>query len=303
MATSTKLSIPSGDVTLAATLLMPDGWTVGVAALLVGGSGPLDRDSDTRRMRLGGGRLLAAALADHGVASLRHDKRGVGGSSGSYHAAGLSDNVADAAAALAALRAQPGVDRVVVVGHSEGALIALQLAVGDHPPDGVVLLSGAARPGEAVLRYQMAQVADDIPAPVRWVLRLLRVDLAATQAKRIARLRATTTDTIRMQGAKVNARWFREFLDLDPAVALAQLEVPVLAVTGSADVQVDPGDVARMRDLVQGPFEGVVVEGVTHILRPGTGSPRTYRKELDQPLDPRVVELVAGWVTARGRIP
>lgn len=299
---STDVTIPAAEgapdgIVLTGTLVVPADAT-GTAVLLVNGSGPLDRDGDAKRSPLGVSRLLAEALADQGTASLRYDKRGVGGSGGSYLAAGVTDNIADAATALRWLRAQPGVDRVVVVGHSEGALIALQVAVGEDPaPDGIVLLAGAAQTGEAVLHHQMAQVGDDIPAPVRGLLRLLRIDLVATQVKRIARLRASTTDVIRMQGVRVNARWFREFLDLDPAEALRDLDVPTLAVTGARDIQVDPADVEVMRGLVTAPFEGHVVEGVTHILRRGSGSPRTYRKELRAPLDHRVVEAVTGWIS------
>ncbi|SEL02238.1 Serine aminopeptidase, S33 [Blastococcus sp. DSM 46786] len=95
--------------------------------LLASGSGPIDRDSNHRRARFD-------------VASLRYDKRGVGGSPGDWRAAGLHDNVDDLGAALDALRARPEVDpaRVLLAGHSEGAILAAALAARGAPVAGLV---------------------------------------------------------------------------------------------------------------------------------------------------------------------
>ena len=80
---------------------------------------------------------------------MRYDKRGVGASEGDFWTAGLSDNVDDAAAAVACLRSQPGVDpeRVYVCGHSEGATISIRLAGAHEPIAGAILLAGVGRPG------------------------------------------------------------------------------------------------------------------------------------------------------------
>jgi uncharacterized protein len=81
-ATASELTVPAA-VRLAGTLLLPEQPPTAVA-LLVPGSGPVDRDSDHRRLRLGITRLLAEALAELGVASLRYDKRVVGASEGTF---------------------------------------------------------------------------------------------------------------------------------------------------------------------------------------------------------------------------
>ena len=297
---TTELRFPSGGLVLAGTLTLPPGPGPHPAALLVPGSGPVDRDSDHRRARLGITRELAAALGAAGTATLRYDKRGVGASDGDWRSAGLHDNAADVRAALDALRAHPGVDpaRVVLVGHSEGALLAARVAAAGAPVAGVALLSGTAVPGRDVLLQQAERIGPTLPAPVRLLLRLTRTDLTAKVRANHARIEATRTPVARIGGVRVNAAWHREFLAHDPRPDLERLHVPVLAVTGGKDLQVDPADVERIAALVPGGAETAVVPDVTHVLRaqPGPASLRAYRREVRRPLDPRVVRLVVDWV-------
>ncbi len=223
------------------------------------GSGPVDRDSNARRLRLDVTRQLAHLLAAAGVASLRYDKRGVGESEPArdWREYGVHDRIDEARAAMRWLGARAEVDpgRIVVVGHSEGALAAAAIGADGPAAAGVVLLSASATVGEALLHWQVAQVAPTLPSAVRLALRLTRTDLAAKVAKNHARIKATTTDVARIGGVKTNTRWSREFLALDPAQTLARVTCPVLAITGSKDLQVDPADLGVIERLVSGPVE------------------------------------------------
>ena len=296
-----------GDPPLAGTLTLPDSPGPVPAVLLAPGSGPLDRDSDHRRMRFGVTRELAAALAEGGLASLRYDKRGVGGSPGDWRRAGLHDNADDLVRARDALSARPEVDagRIVLAGHSEGALLAAMAAARGVPVAGVVLLAGSATPGDELLRWQARQIAPTLPAPVRGLLRLLRTDLEAKVAANHERIRATTTDVARIGGARLNARWHREFLAHDPREDLARLAVPVLAITGEKDLQVDPDDLAVIAATVPGPVETLRVPDLTHTLRrqPGPASLRAYRGELRRPVDAEVLATVSTWCRRVGSVP
>jgi pimeloyl-ACP methyl ester carboxylesterase len=271
--TETTLTFRSGDVTLAGTLTVPAGQGPFPAVLLIPGSGPVDRDSNHKRMRLDITRQLADALLEAGVATLRYDKRGVGASGGRWRAAGFADNADDARAALATLADRPEIDRsrLVIAGHSEGALLATVVAAGNDQLAGVVLLSGSATPGEQLLRWQASRIAPTLPRAVRVVLRLLRTDLEQKVAKNHARIKATSTDEARIDGATINARWHREFMAYDPEPDLARISVPVLALTGSKDIQVKPSDLDVIADLVPAPVETRLVPDVSHILRPQPG--------------------------------
>ena len=288
-----------GDPPLAGTLTLPDVPAPVPAVLLAAGSGPLDRDSNHRRVRFDVTRALAHALAEGGLASLRYDKRGVGGSPGDWRAAGLYDNLDDLARARAALAARPEVDpgRVLLAGHSEGALLAAALAARGAPVVGVVLLATSATPGAELLRWQARRIAPTLPAPVRGLLRLLRTDMETKVAANHRRIAATTTDVARIGGVRVNARWTREFLLHDPRADLARLTVPVLAVTGDEDLQVPPDDLAVLAATVPGPVEVRRVPGLTHTLRrqPRGASLHHYRGELRRPVDPDVLVSVVAW--------
>lgn len=302
--TTTPLTFQSSGHTLTGTLSLPASSTPVAGAVLVSGSGPIDRDSNMKRARLDVMRHVAEYLADQGIASLRYDKRGVGESEGDYKATGFYENVEDARAAAAALRVRPEIDTesVFVVGHSEGALIAIELA-GDASLAGAVLLAGTAQPGKATLRWQAEQLAGTLPKPVRLIMKLLRQDLLETQEKRFAQLEATTTDVARIQMVKVNAKWFREFMTHDPADSLRRVAVPVLAITGSKDVQADPADVGRMEELIPTEFEGHVLDDVTHLLRTheGPASTRSYKKQMKRPVDPELLRLISSWIDSRDR--
>jgi uncharacterized protein len=232
------------------------------------------------------------------VATLRYDKRGVGASGGDYLRAGLAQNLADAHAALGWLAGRAAGLPLLAVGHSEGTFYAAQLAAAGLGVAGAVLLSAPARPGEQVITWQIETLAPRLPRAARAVMRVTRSDFTRTQHKRLARIKTSSGDVIRIQGIRVNARWYRDFLGYDPSAALARLTVPVLAVTGGNDLQVPPEDVDAIGHLVRGPFEGHIVGDLSHLLRPDPDSvgPRGYRRAVREPVSPEVLKIITAWV-------
>lgn len=158
--------------------------------------------------------------------------------------------------------------------------------------------SRAARPAEEILSWQTEMVAARLPTAARMILKITRTDIIRAQRKRVARIKASTGDVIRIQGFRINARWWRDFLAYDPRPALARITVPVLAITGGQDVQVPPQDVAEIGRLAQGPFDGHVTGNLSHLVRPDPASagPRAYRRAVREPVDAEVLKLITSWI-------
>jgi len=303
--TQQEVTFVSKGSRLAGTLTLPDSPEPCPAVLLIVGSGMVDRDESHKKLPIDVMRQLAMRLAENGIGSLRYDKRGVGASEGDFWRAGVSDNVDDAAAAVACLRSQPGVDpeRVYACGHSEGATICIRLAGAHVPIAGAILLAGVGRHGEEALLWQGEQVVPGMKGFQKWLIGALHVDVRKQQLKAFAKIGKSTKDTYRVQGiSRINAKWMREFLAYDPAEDLKRIEVPVLAITGSKDIQVDPADLEIMASLVRSEFEPHVVPDVTHLLRADSDPVPTinsYKDQVKVPVDPRVLELVTDWLGRR----
>lgn len=169
-----ELRFRAGDASLAATLTVPDGDGRRPWALLVPSWLPRTRDGGWDRERHAGWfgpptrdegaglfARLADALAERGVASLRYDPRGCGASEGSWEQSALFTRIDDARDAIGAMRSRPELDlrRTAIVGHGEGAGIALSVAIGDPAIGAVGLVGATARSLRTVLRRGVAERA------------------------------------------------------------------------------------------------------------------------------------------------
>ncbi len=296
---SVDLTIEAQGAALAGTFSTPSTPGPHPAALILAGSGKIDRDGDAKRMPLHVSHDLAALLNAHGWASLRFDKRGVGASTGDYLRTGFHDELADADAALAWLLAREDVGPVIVVGHSVGASFAAELAA-QYGPElaGAAMLALTAQTGADTLTWQTAQIAGSLPRAVRVLLRVLHIDVIAQQRKAMAKLAASTGDVMRMQGVRTNARWMRELIAYDPRPTLRRVEIPVLAMTGAKDVQVNPDDLAVVAELVPS-AQTEIVPDVDHLLRYEArerSDVRRYKYQAREPLDPRVADGLVAWL-------
>jgi uncharacterized protein len=176
--------IRAGDVTLAGTLVVPPADGRRPWALLIGSWLPRDRDGDWDRTRHAAwfappapravpGLLarLADALAERGIASLRLDPRGCGDSGGTWEEAAYFTRIDDARDAIGAMRSRPELDlrRTALVGHGEGAGIAMSVAIGDPAIGALCLVGSSARSARTVLRAgvsERARTGVDLEHPI-----------------------------------------------------------------------------------------------------------------------------------------
>ncbi len=154
-----EVTFRSGSLTIAGTLSLPSGSGPFPAVVLLSGSGLQDRDSELFGFRPF--KLIADAFVQRGIAVLRCDDRGVGGSTGSVAAATSEDFADDALAAVRMLRARAEIDgaRVGLLGHSEGAIVAAIAASRTSDVAFIVWMAGSAVPGSEILRMQAASIA------------------------------------------------------------------------------------------------------------------------------------------------
>ncbi|MBX3373652.1 MAG: alpha/beta fold hydrolase [Phycisphaeraceae bacterium] len=310
-------------ITLAGTLTRPHGAGPFPAVVLVSGSGPQDRDETVFEHR------PFAVLADHltrrGIAVLRYDDRGVGGSGGALTGATTMDFVGDVSAALDFLRAQEAVDpaRLGVLGHSEGGIVAPLVADARDDVAFIVLLAGPGVTGEQILYAQGELIARAEGSPEAMVTGNRRLqeqlfaivldesieDEAERRSKAMDAMRASglipATDEgeamIAAQAEALLSPWMRYFLRYDPAPVLERVRCPVLAVIGENDLQVPAGtNLAAIRAaLDRGGNRHADVRmlpGLNHLLQPcPTGRVSEYVK-IETTIDPAALALIGDWI-------
>ncbi|MFB6230228.1 MAG: alpha/beta hydrolase family protein [Salinibacter sp.] len=305
----------SAGITLAGTLTRPQGEGPHPAVVLISGSGPQNRNSRVFNHKLF--LVLADHLTRQGIAVLRYDERGVGDSEGTYEGATSEDLARDVAAAARFLEARPMIDssEVGLLGMSEGGLLAPMVHTRLEAVDFLVLMAGPSVPGSKILVEQRAKIAaakgapsatvDSLRRVQRRVMKIIRTapDSAAVAEKLrpILRKQGATAKQIQSQIEEVTSPWLRYFVQHDPAPALRQVNVPVLALYGSKDLQVPPGQNAGpMREaLRQSPSDDAtvrVLEGLNHLFQPAeTGLPSQYA-QIDTTMAPRALNTVSEWI-------
>lgn len=274
--------------------------------VMIHGSGPLDRNENGTGLPLNVFNHLAKRLSDAGISSFRYDKRGCGTSTGNYPEAGHFDLVEDACAVARHCRENilaPG-GKLYLLGHSEGCVIAPQVAQRTGFIDGLILLCPFIQPLRDLLLEQARQLDHDI-RQMRGMRGLLqRATLWAVgglikeQSRLLTRLESSTTPTLRYRSRRLEAKWFREMLALDPRDAFSGLDCPILAIAGAKDLQCPPEDVHRLATLYAGPVEAHILDDLTHILRRDDqpASFNRYDELLGRPTEPRVSQLIIRWL-------
>jgi hypothetical protein len=253
-----EIRVASG--TLAGTLLLPASSGKVPVVLVIAGSGPTDRNGNTQGMGPNNSlRLLGEGLAARGIASLRVDKRGVGGSAGALTREAdirFDDLIADAEGWVRKLRADPRFSTVTVLGHSEGSLIGM-VAARQAGADAFVSVAGAGRPAGQILRDQLRpRLPPALNAQSDSIL-------AALEA---GRTRDSVPPVLAALYRPSAQPYLISWLRRDPAREIAQLRVPVLVAQGTTDIQVGTADAQALHAALPA-SRLLVVEGMNHVLK------------------------------------
>ncbi|TGE05229.1 alpha/beta hydrolase family protein [Hymenobacter fodinae] len=303
-------------IRLSGTLTIPAGPGPFPAVALLSDSGPQDRDAEQYDYRMFG--ILADHLTRRGIAVLRFDDRGVGKSQGNYLTATTIDLMGDAQAAMTFLRARNLINpqQIGLIGHGEGANVALLAAAQPGPakPAFVVSLAGYGLTGRNVLVRQQLEILRLIganPAQVKAALEFHErvIDIVRqtpndnqARGKVAANLRLNNTDLdpqmARARAAQLTSPWSRYFLDFDPSQKLPDVTCPVLALNGTADLQVDPEHNLPIlkKGLKSAKVKSDRLAGVNHWFQPDTKDWPLVNGVQQPTFSPKALDTVREWI-------
>ncbi|AHG40313.1 alpha/beta hydrolase [Pseudomonas syringae CC1557] len=255
-----QVSVDTENGKLYGTLMMPRSDKPVPVVLIVAGSGPTDRDGNNPE----GGRndsmkRLAVILASNNIASVRYDKRGVAASKAvtpDERNLSVERYVADVQLWARALKANTRLGPLILLGHSEGALVAT-LAAEKAGAAALISVAGTGRPVDQVLREQFQE--------------RLPPELLQRSNQLLDELKAGKTDDNVPSELEVVFRpsvqpYLISLFRQDPAAAFGALKMPALIVQGRNDIQVGVGD-ALLLQKAKPDAELALIDGMNHVLR------------------------------------
>ena len=302
------------NVTLAATLTVPQGKGPFPAVVLITGSGPQDRDETL----LGHKPFLVLSdyLTRHGIAVLRADDRGTAKSTGDFKTATTADFATDTEAGIAYLKTRAEVDphKIGLIGHSEGGVIAPMIAARNKDVAFIVMMAGTGVPGDEIIAAQSeaiavaggkdpAEAAKDA-AKERELLKLVETEKDETALEKELKEKMAGDVPEAQIGPEIKqltSPWFRYFLIYDPAIALRKVTCPVLAINGSLDKQVLPSqNLPPIRKaLAESGNPHVEIDELprlNHLFQTAkTGSPMEYA-QIEETISPVALDKMSTWI-------
>ena len=326
---SEEVLIKNGDVTLAATLTLPEKETNFPVVVLASGSGPQDRNCTIMGHKPFF--VIADYLARQGIACLRFDDRGTGKSSGVFMQATLEDFASDVKACVNYLK----MDRrfisspVGIAGHSEGGMHALMAAKKNKEVAFVIELASVGTSGLEVFLTQqyvipLKQSGDTSLA--HWNSEFFRGACAIINAVHDPETRTKKLndylDACYMSAPEeirnnqpimsfklavqmlINTEWFRQFQSFVADDYLKKLAIPILAINGSADVQVEPisnsqGFMDGFSKRSQQHSKAVIMPGLNHLMQHCTSCTVTEYGDLEESFASEVMEIMVEWLRSK----
>ncbi|SDN10736.1 hypothetical protein SAMN04488137_3565 [Fictibacillus solisalsi] len=284
------LSIETSTGKLYGSLMTPEDEREYPVALIIPGSGPTDRNGNSPAMQGKNNslKLLAEALKKHGVASVRYDKRGAGKNAQAmipqkdYR---FDQNVDDAKQWLSKLNQDERFSKVVVLGHSEGALVGM-LAAEKNNADAYISVSGAGHTIDQVLKQQLkAGLPQDQYKESEWILEQLQ------QGKTVKDVPNSLKSIFNPSVQPYLMSWMK----YDPAKEVRKLDLPTLIINGKHDLQV-PASEAETLKKAKPEAELLLVDKMNHVQKEAPAEREANLKTYTDPSLPLADGLETGIV-------
>lgn len=274
------------------TVEIPKSTQTVPVALIISGSGPTDRDGNNTLVGKNNSlKMLAEGLAVKGVASVRYDKRGIAASA----AAGTKEAnlrfdtyIEDAQSWGKFLQDDRRFSQLIIVGHSEGALIGT-IACRRIGAQGLTSIAGAGYPAFEILETQLKKnMRKDLVSESNTILELLK------RGETTEKVPPSLLAIFRPSVQPYLISWFR----YDPAHELSQLTVPALIVQGTTDIQVSKSDTERLVSANKH-ARPLFIHGMNHVLKNVPNEPglqiESY-SDPDLPISQELVDKIAAFI-------
>ncbi|WPO79056.1 alpha/beta hydrolase [Flavobacterium sp. KACC 22761] len=312
-----KFENKNDNVTLAGTLSLLKKEGIFPAVILITGSGAQNRDEEI----LGHKPFLVLAdyLTKKGFAVLRFDDRGTGESTGDFKSALTTDFAKDVQAGVDYLKTRKEINKqkIGLIGHSEGGIIAPIIAGNSKDIRCIVLLAGPGLRGDKLLLLQKEAIEKQMGIPEIEIQKGQKAfkdvyDLIVASSTNDENLKSNITSTFKANPSfsddlrnslttQLTSPWMYNFIKLDPALFLQKVKCPVLALNGSKDLQV-PAEINL--EMIQGVLTKSGNKKVTTKVLPNlnhlfqecqTGSPIEYGA-IEQTFSPIALEEISNWL-------
>jgi len=304
--TAEEVTIPAKGYTLAGTLLLPKNAKRPVPAVLtITGSGQTTRDEPMPFPNLAKYRIMrqiAEALASRGIAVLRVDDRGVGGSGGrdtlmTATSSGFAD---DTRAEVAYLRTRSEIDpkRIALVGHSEGGMIAPMVAASDPQIAAIVSMAGDGKRGDLISMDQVKDALDHTPG----VTPEIKAQQIAFEQEAINAVQSGAD--LSKFPAQVRLPWLKEFWTYDPQATIRKVRQPILLLQGSLDHQITPEQATMLEQAARESGNKDVTKRIfpnlNHLFLPAkTGTVEEYSSLATSAIGDDVLKVMGDWLVIK----
>ena len=263
--------------------------TQSVLAVIIAGSGPIDRDGNSSSIKGYYLKMLADGLYKNGVSTFRYDKRGVSKSLGNLKSTAeirFSDYINDAKSIINHFKNIKRFTKIVVIGHSEGALIGM--IASKSLVDNFISIAGPGEDYLTVIKRQLSNRAPYIKAMSDPIINQLKKNkLVDSVPPLLNNLFAPN-----LQAFLIDAS------SHDPVVEISKLKIPVLIIQGTNDVQITVND-AEILHAAASESRLEIIEGMNHVLRQASENfllnIQTYGNS-DLPIEELVIKLISTFI-------
>lgn len=264
------------------TLLLPENTENPPLVIFIQGSGPVNRDGNAPMMKNDGMKKISKELTDNGIASFRYDKRIFKMENLRLKEEDLSFNdfVLDLSNIIKYFQQEKNFSKIIVAGHSEGSLIGI-LAAQEETIDGYISLAGAGRKIDDIIVHQLFKQSAELSENARIAFDEMKIN-GSTQNY------SPYLESIFRPSVQP---FIMSWMKYDPAEEISKLEIPVLIVNGSNDLQVDVKDAEILKEANPN-AKLVILEDMNHIFRKIEGENLDNTKAYNEPARPLHPELI-----------